>query len=137
LRQLGIASALFLIVLHQAADATCVKFEPAITTLRGTVVPTMFYGPPNFGEYPKHDQRGIYPVLRLDKPVRICTLTNNDGDMTSNKIVREMQMIFYEGPLGRNWNGKHVLVHAKLFPWDNAFHHTPVMLSVVSIGESS
>lgn len=96
-------------------------------------MPTSFYGPPGFGEDPKHDERGTYPVLHLDRNLRLCRMTDADGQSAGTTDVRNMQMIFYRGPFGKPWYGKRVIVTAKLFPWDNAFHHTPVMLEVVKI----
>jgi hypothetical protein len=49
-----------------AYAAPCVKY--GAQTVTGTIHRVMFYGPPNFGEDPKTDQRGFYPVLELDKP---------------------------------------------------------------------
>ena len=115
---------LFLPALAQAQP--CERYGAA--TVIGTVQRMMFYGPPNFGENPKTDERGYYPVLRLDRAKRMCA----DGGGFADKPIlsREMQMIFVGSSFDKMLYGKHVAVTGELFTAHNAFHHTPVMLTV-------
>ena len=109
----------------QAAD--CLKYQPASVELSGIVVPTMFYGPPNFGEDPKHDRKDIAAVLVLDK--KICVTGTDDNE----KNVSRMQMVFQEPPYGKQWNGKHVRVSGSLYHSDNALQYTNVLIWVVGV----
>jgi hypothetical protein len=42
-------------------------------------------------------------------------------------------MIFPKGGDPRRWYGRHVRVTAKMWPWETAWHHTPIMLEVIAI----
>lgn len=119
---------LFLPALAQARP--CEKY--GLGAVLGTVHRMMFYGPPNFGENPKTDERGYYPVLKLDRVKRMCA--DDTGFADHPVMSHEMQMIFYKTPeFDKFWYGKHVAVYGDMFAADNGMHHTPVMLSVKSI----
>jgi hypothetical protein len=91
-------------------------------TVTGTIHRVMFYGPPNFGESPKTDQKGFYPVLRLDHAMGMCA-SDPDGFSKGPVIVREMQMIFLgNAKFSKAWYGKHVEVGGDMFAAQNAFH---------------
>ncbi len=124
-----------LAVLLFAGPATaaphCTPYHQPVV-LTGTVDRMMFYGPPNFGEDPRHDQRAYYPVFRPDRAPHMCRVALDFNIPPGADIPRRMQMIFY--PIDpRRWYGRHVTVTAKLWPWETASHHTPIMLDVVEI----
>jgi hypothetical protein len=111
----------------------CEKY--GLKPVAGTVHRTMFYGPPNFGENPKTDERGFYPVLQLDRPLHMCA--DHDETVSADPVTsREMQMIFIPPHVTKPWYGKHVAAIGKLFPWNTGWHHTPVMLMVKDIKEA-
>jgi hypothetical protein len=92
----------------------------------------MFYGPPNFGEDPRHDERGYYPVLRLDRAIRMCPLEDEPATGPIPAVTaRRLQMILFDKVSPFALYGHHVTVIAKLFPWHTAWHHTPVMLELL------
>jgi uncharacterized protein DUF4431 len=114
------------------AAPPCTPYGAAIV-LTGTIVRPMFYGPPNFGEDPKHDERGFYPVFHPDRTPHMCPEPPDGAAIPPGADhPRAMQMIFLSGD-PRRWYGRHVSVTAKLWTWDNAMHHTPVMLDLVAI----
>jgi hypothetical protein len=116
----------------ESVEAACVKLDSAAANYVGMVVPTMFFGAPNFGEDPVHDERGTYPVLVLDRPLRFCD-TLQWAEERDPHVVHRMQMIFHKQPFGANWNGKHVSVRGTLFEAQTAHHHTPVMLDTIEV----
>ena len=60
---------LILVVVFAFAGAThaqrCLSYEPEVVELDGQLVVQSKYGPPNFGEQPKTDQKVQVPVLLL------------------------------------------------------------------------
>lgn len=115
----------------QTSALACAALDAPVT-VTGKVVSTMFYGAPNFGEDPIHDEKGYFPVLVPDQPLSLCEAVNwhEDGDV---QTARKMQMIFFAPLFGTNWIGKHVSVRGVPFAAETAFHHTPVMLRVKDI----
>jgi Domain of unknown function (DUF4431) len=124
------AVALWLGLTGPALAAHCTPTDTPVV-VQGTIVRQMFYGPPNFGEDPRHDERGFYPVLRTDRPLKMCQVPGADFAVPKT-AVRFMQMIFYRD-FDRALYGRHVVVRARLFGWQTAFHHTPVMLEVIEV----
>lgn len=68
--------------------------EPAVVVLKGEIKKEMFYGPPNFGEDPKTDEKIYINVLVLDKPINVKgdsnSLDGTNGDNFNN--VKELQI---------------------------------------------
>jgi len=53
----------------------------------------MFYGAPNYGENPKTDRRVRVAILRLERPITPCELTEFDrDDRKLGEPVREVQV---------------------------------------------
>ena len=117
----------------QIAVAGCVEFNKQTVALHGRVVPTQFYGPPNFGEYPKHDRRDIVAVLVLDRPIWTCDVPVNEVGHGGRYQARKLEMVFSEAPYGKQWNGKRVVATGTLYPWDNAIQYTPVLLWIKNV----
>lgn len=70
-------------------------FEPAISTLEGTLDREERYGPPNYGETPDQDLRLTVHVLRLVEPITVGTAdsTSEVNDAPVHGVV-EVQVVF-------------------------------------------
>ena len=67
--------------------------EGSTVRLTGTVTYRMFYGAPNYGETPKTDRRVRVPILRLERPITPCELTELDSvNRKLGEPVREVQI---------------------------------------------
>jgi hypothetical protein len=131
---LGRYIAIFAIFPGIAHAAPCVKY--GAHAVGGTIHRVMFYGPPNFGEDPKTDERGFYPVLELDQGLSMCA-RDSAGFANGPLVARDMQMIFLNPPkFSKTWYGKHVEVEGELFAAETGGHHTPVMLTVKALKET-
>lgn len=64
-------------------------YYPAKVELSGTLIKKMFYGPPGYGEDPKHDRKEHVFILRLAKPIRVVA---DSPDYTSHESAREIQV---------------------------------------------
>jgi Domain of unknown function (DUF4431) len=123
--------ALFAILPGLAEAAPCVRY--GMHTVSGTIERIMFYGPPNFGEDPKTDEKGFYPVLKLDHGLPMCA-EGSDGFANGSVTARKMQMIFIgSNKFRKSWYGKSVEVDGDMFAAQTGWHHTPVMLQVKNI----
>jgi hypothetical protein len=118
---------IFAVLPGMANAATCVAY--GVHSVTGTIHRVMFYGPPNFGEDPRTDEKGFYPVLKLDRALPMCA-DDPSGFANGPVTSREMQMIFFKPAFNKAWYGKHVEVVGELFAAETASHHTPVMLTV-------
>jgi hypothetical protein len=92
-------------------------------TLSGYVSGRQVYGPPNFGETPKIDEKRVIPVLILDKPISVCAGSDEEIDDSPVSEVTEIQIANYSAhALGRN----EVSLSGVLERAQNAYHYTPV-----------
>jgi hypothetical protein len=121
-------AALAISVSTQSAAAGCIEFDKQTVSLHGRVVPTQFYGPPNFGADPKHDRRDIVALLVLDRPIWTCDVPVSKVGHGGKYRAQKLEMVFSDPPYGKQWNGKRVVATGTLYPWDNALQYTPVLL---------
>src|SRR5687768_17168845 len=69
-------------------------FEPAVSTLTGTVKAQVFYGPPGYGESPKIDKKETAYILHLSKPITvIADPADEDGLNSTTKNVTKIQLV--------------------------------------------
>ena len=104
----------------------CLPYEPATVTLMGKLSMARGYGPPGFGEDPKHGAKEAYGLLTLDKPV--CVSGGSDPMDDNVKATRAFQLV----PTGKIQLDRH-LIGARVAVTGTLFHrvsggHTDVML---------
>jgi hypothetical protein len=128
----AVAVVLALLLLSwQRAGAACLKYEPASVTLSGTIATRTAFGPPNYGEDPKHDSRERYLVLALDTPICVDADPKSNLNYESAADVAAVQMVYFEKyPFRKGWLNKHVTVTGTLFAAETGHHHTPVLIQV-------
>ena len=109
------------------------SYEPEVVELDGQLVVQSKYGPPNFGEQPKTDQKVSVPVLLLRDRVSVL---GDDGDGHNSKTVhgvRQVQLAFDSNTSHKTLIGKQVVVTGSLFHAHTGHHYTDVVLIVQSI----
>jgi hypothetical protein len=115
----------------EATRSDCVDYEPKSVTLTGTITRHMAYGPPNYGEDPAHDEKGIYWRLDLDRPVCVNANQGYDLDMVMERHVTSLQIVYENGyPPRKGWVDHRVSITGKLFHAFTAHHHTDVLIIV-------
>src|SRR5437762_130348 len=77
----------------QAAPRRSYDYEPVVVELTGRIVWEMHYGPPNYGDDPKHDQKGNYPILMLDAPIDVRGNPKDELDSEGHQNVARIQMV--------------------------------------------
>jgi hypothetical protein len=115
----------------------CLNYEPAMVTIQGSVSLKPAYGPPGFGEDPKHDAREDYLALTLDTPVCMAASPKPHTDDVAETDITTMQLVFHNGEAfqqAKQWTGKQISVTGGLYHGFTGHHHTTVLLEVKEIG---
>lgn len=138
-----VSSLLFLLLnLSAQAQSACLKYEPAVVSLSGTVTLKTYPGPPNYESVADGDkpEKGWY--LRLQKP--ICTVEDaSDPEMPyeAEANVSELQLVLigklYEQYKSQLRVGSQLKIMGTLFHAHTGHHHTPVLLEVKTIEPTS
>lgn len=114
----------------EAADPSCVEYEPAVVTLSGTITRHLEYGPPNYGEDPAHDDKGFYWFLDLDQPICVNGKDEDSPDDEGEAGVRRLQIVYMNGyPKGRGWIGHRVSITGTLFHAATLHDYTEVLIT--------
>jgi hypothetical protein len=80
---------LLLLIQTSFAGEQAYQYYPNKAVLTGTLTKKMFYGPPGFGEDPKHDKKEHVFILKLAKPIKVVA---ESSDYTSHDNIRELQV---------------------------------------------
>jgi hypothetical protein len=114
------------------------SYEPQTVELDGRLIIKSKFGPPNYGEQPKTDQKVKVPVLVLKNAVSV--LPSQEGGYNSQPVYRttQIQLAFIDTATAyRNLIGKNVVVKGSLFHAHTGHHYTEVVLKVQSIERRS
>ncbi|HZI59176.1 MAG TPA: DUF4431 domain-containing protein [Pyrinomonadaceae bacterium] len=110
------------------------SYEPEVVELDGQLVVQSKYGPPNFGEQPKTDQKVRVPVLLLSQPVIVASDEEGGKNSQTAYNVRQVQLAFDGSETShKTLIGKPVVVTGTLFRAHTGHHYTDVVLNVQSI----
>jgi hypothetical protein len=129
-----------LIALQSAArqpksQSACLPYEPAVVTLRGTLVRKTYPGPPNYRSVSKGDRPER--SLLLDVPQPLCVKQDPvEPDLNPARTgIREVQLVLQRDQYKRSIAlvGKKVAATGTLFGRHTGHHHTPVLLTVRSV----
>jgi hypothetical protein len=133
---LRVAAGLFFVFLATLGfSSDCLSYEPAVVTLRGTLVRKTFPGPPNYEDIRKGDRAEVFWLLDLDSPICVNEGKSEPGLNPEAKNIRRVQLVVeaetykrYKGLVG-----KKVIATGTLFEGFNGHHHTPVLLMVMTL----
>jgi len=91
----------------------CLPYEPATVTLTGKLSTGRGYGPPGFGEDPRHDAKETFAQVTLDKAACVNGGTDTNEDVAA---IRTFQLVPGDGArYDRKLLGKRVAVTGKLY----------------------
>ncbi len=117
------------------------KPEDQQTTVTGTIKLVHDYGPPGYGEDPKHDAHVTYWAIVPPVPVNLtCTPDEQKFAETDCAPAKRINLYFpglelkklNELPAAK-WNGRKVMVTGKLHRADTVGEMTPIYMDVTSI----
>ena len=114
-------------------DIKWLSYEPTVVELEGKLTVEMKYGPPNYGENPKTDERVRVPLLLLSQAVNVRGDPKSDLNAESVKGVTRIQLVFKGGTTYRQFTGKKVVVKGTLFRGHTGHHYTDVLMTVLEI----
>jgi hypothetical protein len=121
LKSIILGAALYASAVCGLAWGEVLQYEPATSSLSGTLVMERHYGPPNYGENPTTDSVLMVPILVLDAPVSVKGNIQKPGeriglDSKSFSNVGRVQLVFSTpGRSLRRFVGQHVTATGKLF----------------------
>lgn len=120
-----------MVLLPACLDAKeLLHYEPAVVRLSGNVVVEPFYGRPNYGEDPEHDEMELSPILILDSPVDVAGDPNDDLNSETVQNVTRMHLVLKSRRQIRELKGHHVALEGTLFHAFSGHHHTDVLMRV-------
>jgi hypothetical protein len=113
-----------------------IKPEGQETTLQGTIRLIHGYGPPGYGEDPKHDAHVSYWALEVSVPVNTPSTDSEFGCDPAKRL----KLFFPNMALARlsdlpaaKWKDHAVTIHGTLHHADTAGEMTPIYIDVTSI----
>ena len=129
-----IATLLLAVAPPAAAQQRWLSYEPEVMELDGRLVIESKFGPPNFGEQPKTDEKVRVPVLVLSNRANMLADSGDDPNAKSVYDVRQIQLAFPSSDTAHNaLIGKQVVVTGTLFHAHTGHHYTEVVMNVQSI----
>ena len=103
-------------------------------TLKGKIKAELCYGPPNWGEDPKNDQKLNYHFIQLNEPMDFGYLFGEDSDFDNIKIIQLMNV--KENYNFEDYIGTEVEISGEIFEWSTGYHKTPILIDVQKIEEN-
>lgn len=118
--------------------ADCTRWEPTVVELRGRLIVSLRYGPPNYGETPEQDEKRNTPFLELGRPITLCPepdpATGTPDADSGTTATAQVQMNFaYVKPWPRELHGREVVARGTLYPSFTGYHYTPAVMMVEEI----
>ncbi len=115
------------------AENPCLKYEPEVVELHGTVKRVVFPGPPNYESVEKGDEPEPYWVLFVPKAICVQGNPKDEFNSETEKNVRSLQLMDVDYKKDRSLLEKSVVVKGTLMHSYTGHHHTPVLVQVTGI----
>jgi len=124
-----------------AKSQNLIKPEDTEVAIEGTIRLIHDFGPPGFGEDPKHDSHVTYWALEVPIPINTpCTSEKPEWAKYDCASAKQMKLFFngleltkLENLPAAKWKNHRVVVHGKLHRADVAGEMTPIYMDVTSI----
>ena len=108
-------------------------YEPAVSTLTGTLMAEEFFGPPNYGANPQSDARETAYILYLDMPVTVVGDPKDALNPDTFDGVTRIQLVPDTDGTIIGLAGRHVSVTGVLFQHHTGHHYTEILMQVSAI----
>lgn len=128
-------AALAVCILTQSRDASaakhCLRYEPIVVTLSGTLVKRTYPGAPNYESIKDGDQPETGYYLKLRSPA--CVKAKEQDDGVDHENIKEVQLVLdaEQYAILRPQIGKPISLAGRIFEGFNGHHNTPVLLIVL------
>lgn len=101
--------------------------EPNLNlALSGYLLDEEEWGPPNFGDDPKHDMKYKILLLKLDTPLSVCNPQDTNAGLKTLDCIQVGNAC--STPL-IPYTGKHITISGNAFGADNAWKVTPLVMN--------
>ena len=116
------------------------RYEPAVSTLSGTLTHRQFYGRPNDGETPEKDEKVWVYILQADYPVNVYAAPDEADPEIADKTqlgITELQVFSTDESIDlSNVIDKKVTLQGVLIVGRTGGQYTPVLLQVTRLLKS-
>ena len=133
-------TAILVIVLTRASvpafqTPACFRFEPAVSTISGTLVRKTYAGPPNYEDIKSGDRPETGWYVRLAAPICVTGTPGDEinGEDEGGVDLVQLVLMHDEYKTRSGLVGKRVKVTGTFFRWHTGHHHTPVLLTVTRL----
>ena len=120
-----------------ASDAPCLKYEPEVVKLAGTMKRVVFPGPPNYESVKGGDAPETYYVLFLEQAVCVQGDPRSQTNSETESGVKSLQLMGIDYKKARRLLGKPVVAEGTLMHSETGHHHTAVLLQVKSLAKQA
>src|SRR5262245_41708555 len=113
----------------------CFHFEPAVSTISGTLVRKTYAGPPNYEDIKSGDRPETGWYVRLAKPICVTGTPGDEVNGEDERGVDLVQLVLTHDEYKTHGGlvGKKVKATGTFFRWHTGHHHTPVLLTVTRL----
>lgn len=131
-------AAFLVVLLFWPADSVSaarqiLRTEPAAVRVTGTLRIERHYGPPGYGDDPRHDELVKVLILYLDRPVKVVGNPKDELNSVSYGDVRKMELVFWAEHRLMERIGQRVTIEGTLSEATTGWHYTKVLLAVKSV----
>jgi hypothetical protein len=111
-----------------------IHYGPEKVTLTGKLVTRTFYGPPNYGEDPRTDDKERQYILLLDSAIDVLA-SKDDSTNRTERGVTKVTLVARDSDThpAKSLLGRRVEVEGTLFHATTGHHHTKVLIEVSSL----
>jgi Domain of unknown function (DUF4431) len=116
-----------------ASAEQCLQYEPVTVAIQGSVSLIPAYGPPGFGENPRHDAHEDYLALTLNTSMCVTASSKPQTENVAEGDIKTVQLVFRNSEAfqrAKLWIGKKISVTGSLYHGFTGHHHTTVLLKV-------
>jgi hypothetical protein len=116
------------------SGSPCLRYEPEIVEISGTIKRQVFPGPPNYSSIKGGDRPETYWILRLSEPICVLAASSDSGEVNvAEPSVAKLQILQIDYKRYRHLLGAKVRIKGRLTHAITGHHHTPVMIEVISL----
>jgi hypothetical protein len=109
------------------------RYEPAVVKLSGILVTDYIYRSPDFGEDPETTPIERLWILKLDQPVDVIGIPDDDINSESENDVMRVGLVNFSNVNFSAHLGKRVMLEGTLFHAHTGRHHSMVLLNVKQV----
>lgn len=125
---------IFFIVTSSCATNRVFYYEPVITTLCGAINIKTLPGPPNYESTKNGDRAETSYYIVLKKSITVKLPPKRTDVNVNDEFVKSIQVLQLAIMNNKLWpnikKGNDVAVTGTLYYWQNAHHHTKVLMAV-------